>query len=254
MNSNGIDDICYKRNFLTSVIARMDFPSQVPEIARVFPKPLLEIILPEFPIQEPQVTIEHSLQIADLQVKHRQINQGMKWNFYGKDREKTLTITPNALLVSWTKYKSYADLKSQFLAVALRFLEHFENVQVSRFGIRAINEISLSEPLPLDWSKYLNPHLLHLFSFTNEPDVLSRVFHNMEFNFGEFSLRFQFGMHNPDYPARIIRKIFVLDLDAYHQGILDRGDITDLCDKLHKSMQKYFELSITDGLRGIMNE
>jgi uncharacterized protein (TIGR04255 family) len=47
--------------------------------------------------------------------------------------------------------------------------------------------------------------------------------------------------------------VFVLDLDAYHQGLLTAEDIRNDLDAFHLRIQELFESSITDQLRGIMN-
>jgi uncharacterized protein (TIGR04255 family) len=62
-------------------------------------------------------------------------------------------------------------------------------------------------------------------------------------------MRFQYGMHNPDYPAPIKKKIFILDYDAYCNGILTKNDIFKYLPIFHEEVQKLFENSISDKLR-----
>ena len=97
-------------------------------------------------------------------------------------------------------------------------------------------------------------NLLCSFRFYKGAGIVSRVFHNVEYSFDDFNLRYQFGMHNPDYPAPIKKKSFILDLDAYYQGIQDKDEIQKNLDKYHDKIQEVFELSITDKLRTILNE
>ena len=200
------ESICYKRNFLTSVIARIDFPVPIAQVSKGLPKDLYKSIMEMFPIPEPKQILAQEMQISNFQVKQKQISHGVEWNFHGNEKEKTLTISPSSLLVNWSVYKSYENLKMEFLATAIKFLDHFKDTQVSRIGLRAINEIVIDEINPLDWSKYINKNLLHHFKFGTDSASLSRVFHNLEYNFNDFNLRFQFGMHNPDYPAKIAKK------------------------------------------------
>lgn len=80
-----------------------------------------------------------------------------------------------------------------------------------------------------------------------------RNFHNMEFKYDDFNLRFQFGMHNPDYPAAIRQKIFILDFDAYFQGAFENNQMPAMLDNFHNAIQTLFERSITDNLRERMN-
>ena len=60
-------------------------------------------------------------------------------------------------------------------------------------------------------------------------------------------------MHNPDYPAQIKKKIFILDMDVYFNGILNKSDILDHFPKFHSSIQDLFEDSITDAYRRILD-
>ena len=45
-----IDEICYKKNFLTEVIVRIDFVSRMDDICNNLPKSLSKEILKHFPI------------------------------------------------------------------------------------------------------------------------------------------------------------------------------------------------------------
>jgi uncharacterized protein (TIGR04255 family) len=60
-------------------------------------------------------------------------------------------------------------------------------------------------------------------------------------------------MPNPDYPARIRQKVFVLDLDAYTHSLVYITDVGRLLDDFHAAVQRYFEQSITENLRRLMN-
>jgi uncharacterized protein (TIGR04255 family) len=95
--------------------------------------------------------------------------------------------------------------------------------------------------------------MLSTLSLSPKAQFLSRALSTLEFNFGDFNLRYQFGISNPDYPAVIKQKSFILDLDAYYRGIQDAEDIEGTLDKFHDCIQEFFESSITDKLRGIMN-
>jgi uncharacterized protein (TIGR04255 family) len=160
-----------------------------------------------------------------------------------------LTITPNAVLVQRQKYSTYEELKTEFFDVLNAFLDVYSDAVISRFGIRFINEITLDVGAPTNWDGYLNAQLLATLAFFPNPNELCRVFNIVELNFGDLNLKFQFGMHNPDYPATIKRKSFILDLDAYYVGLLDRQEIVSNVDRAHEHIQELFERSITAKLR-----
>ena len=124
--------------------------------------------------------------------------------------------------------------------------------------MRYINNIDIPEEEPLNWTKYIKEKMLDTFNFAKSEiesdDFLSRAFQILEYNYGDFNLRYQFGMPNPDYPAPIRRKYYVLDLDTFYSGQQEVTDIKENIDKFHKCIQTAFEKSITEELRGAMNE
>ena len=108
----------------------------------------------------------------------------------------------------------------------------------------------------MNWDKYLQPELLASFSLAKDKSTLSRAFHTLEFNYGDMYLRFQYGMHNPDYPGVIKRKIFTLDYDAHCNQTIERGAIPQFLNRFHDCINESFENVITDNLRkkmGVIN-
>jgi len=132
-------------------------------------------------------------------------------------------------------------------------LESFPYITTSRLGLRYINEIKTESKNPLDWSDYIQKNLLHLFKYKEDRNYLSRLMHNMEYNFDNFNLRFLYGIANPAYPARITQNLFVLDFDAYIHASILREEVLNHFDSFHGKIQKNFERVITDKLREVMN-
>lgn len=247
-------EICYKRNFLKEVIARVDLLNPLPGVDTALPTALTETALRTFPIAEPREAVQKEVQVGPLGVAQSE-TRFTEWHFHDKDRTKTLTFGRQFILVQYKKYENYEIVRSEFLQVLDRISEHFQDIHPTRVGLRYVNVIERNEPDPLNWSNYLDPSLLSLFSFPQDADrnALSRVFHNIELSFDVFNLRYRLGMHNPDYPARIRQKVFILDLDAYTQSIVELGEIGRLLDTFHGAIQRYFEKSIKEDLRSIMN-
>jgi uncharacterized protein (TIGR04255 family) len=246
--------ICYRKNFLKEVIARVDLLSPLPAVDDALPASLAEVAVRTFPIPEPREALHRAVQIGPEGVSSSE-KRLKEWRFHGRDRTKTLTISREAVLVQHTTYQTYELVRDEFSGILERVAQLFPEAQPSRVGLRYVNSIELPEGNPTDWSSYLAPPLLSLFGFPPEADrpALARVFHNLELSLDAFSIRYRLGMHNPDYPARIRQKVFVLDLDAYLQAYVEIQQVTRLLDKFHQTIQQYFELSITDGLRSIMS-
>src|SRR5205823_1338147 len=119
--------------------------------------------------------------------------------FYGRNREKRFAILPSAVFIQYYKYERYENLREDFIGLLSVYLNHFHDAQPSRLGLRYINHVQLDEPNPLDWRQYFNPYLLSVFEFPHDKFAVSRAFNLLEFAFEDANLRYQFGMHNPDY-------------------------------------------------------
>ena len=248
-------DIHYGKNYLTEVIARVDFLSPIEGMQEKLPKEITAEAKRRFPIVEPQMMFSQHVEVrAPAELSTRQ-TQMKSWNFHGKNRDKTLTINPAAIFVEYIKYSAFEELKQDFSATLTALFETFHEAQPSRLGLRYINNIVLTydNEDPLSWAGLINGNMLNTFRVAPDPKTLARVMSILEFNFGDFNLRYQFGMPNPDYPALIKQKFYVLDIDAYYQGLLEPNEVDIRLTKFHDRIQELFEQSITDKLRGIMN-
>lgn len=247
-----LNSICYRQNFLSQVVARVDLVSPVAGVQTELPKELARAALEYFPIDEPRPVYTQELLVSKNELRARK-HEFTEWNFFGKQREKRLTMMQTAFFVVYTKYQSYEQLRQEFLHTCEAFFECCGEAQPSRMGLRFVNEIRIEGTDPLEWSSYIDSELLHLLDYSVRGAQPIRLFHNLEFSFGEFNLTFNFGLHNPDYPAPIRQRVFILDFDAYYKGLLEPPDLAVLLDKYHRVIQERFEVSITDATRAVMN-
>lgn len=156
------------------------------------------------------------------------------------------------MVIEYIKYEYYKMLHDDFLSVSNALFDAYPKSQVKRLGLRYINNITISDEKPMEWDKYLKPELNSIFVIADNKNTISRVFHVLEFNYGEDSLRFQFGMFNPDYPAPIRKKTYTLDYDMYATKIFDKSNMENTLDHFHEKINHSFEEVITDELRKIM--
>lgn len=250
---SGYNSILYKRNYLDKVIVRVDFLSPISSIESTLPQQLSQIILARFPISEPKQAIAQELQISQSQEVSTQKKSFTEWYFHGRSHEKTLVVIAGSIFAIYDKYESYENVRDEFIGIVKAFFSSFKEAQASRVGLRYINKVHFPEGDPFDWGKYIAPQMLALLSFPKDKTCLSRMFHNLEFAFDECNVRYQFGLHNPDYPAKIRQKVFLLDLDAYYQGAIDPADMEVELANYHDRIQELFEMSITNELREKMN-
>lgn len=244
-----MNEICYKRNYLTNVIARVDFASPIEGIKEKLPPVIMREAIKYFPIDEPpQSMTTRTVQMGAraLSAKDTPFTQ---WTFHGKDREKNLLIAPHYIHIEYLRYKYFESLKKEFTNILSTFFDKYPDVAAKRLGLRYINEFELPNGDPFDWSNYFRSTLLCTHNFPKDKKSIARAFNILEFNPGDFNLRFQFGMHNPDYPAPIKKRHFIMDFDAYRSGLQEFSEISGNLDKYHDEIQKLFEYAITDKFR-----
>lgn len=245
----------YKRNFLNKVIVRIDFLNKISLLNKQIPKNISNVIQSHFPIVEPRESILSELQIKAPNIRELEPKKILDWNFYGKNRKKHLHINWENMFIVFFEYNSFVELKNYFLDITEKLFENFSNeLQVKRLGLRYINSIEVSSKNPFYWGSYLNTNLLSIFKITEDKKQIARAFNNLEINFGDFLLRFQYGMYNPDFPAPIRKKIFILDFDAYSNILFGINEIKAALPIYHENIVEYFEKSIKDGFRRKLNE
>ncbi len=244
----------YKKNFLKEVVVRIDFPVPLRAIrVRVNQKFIREIIK-YYPIQEPIKVIKDALRLLSEPAKNRTGEKRTNWFFHSRNRGEKLCINDTCMFIDVSKYESFAKLRSHFVSALESLFSNYSDVSISRFGLRYTNYIEGNELDPTDWKGYLNPELLSIFEIADSREAISRAFHVLDMNYDDMSLRFQYGMHNPDYPAPIRKKLFVLDFDAYIEAALGKEEVLHNLDTFHGKIESYFERCILEKGRKVLNE
>lgn len=243
-----LDKICYKHTPIKKVIFRIDFLAKVPELNDSLPSEITDVIKTSFPIAEPKNVVARTLQISNTNVLDQNTNI-KEWHFHTAERNATLIIKEDSFAILINNYISFENINQVLSETIDVFFNHYKGLLSRRIGLRYINEIAIEEENPFDWNEYINPNLTSIFNVTENPKNIIRAFHNLEIKIDEIMLKFQYGMINPDYPALIKKKIFILDLDASFTGILKHHEIDSFIKKQHLVIQNQFEYSITQKLR-----
>jgi uncharacterized protein (TIGR04255 family) len=104
------EDIKYNKNFLTDVIARVDFPYPVDAINAKLSTDLMNAIKKSFPSLEPKKGIANELKISNEKVEQKK-TEFTEWRFFSEDRKSNLVIIPAAIFVEFKAYESFNNLK-----------------------------------------------------------------------------------------------------------------------------------------------
>lgn len=246
----------YKKNYLKSVIFRLDFLKSIELIS--FHK-FADEIKETFPISQQKEEEEGSFSM-DLKRKEikdfssRKINF---WLFHNRTKTKELGIHSDYLYINYNKYKNSGELLKDINEVVEKFISIFEIKNIKRMGLRYVNEIELDEKRYLSWEKYINNNLLGSLKFaTINKKAVVRSLGQLVFKEEFGNIVFIFGIRNLDYPDEINRKEFILDFD-YHSVFpfsLEEIDLVERTKSYNQSIERLFEATITRDYRNLLNK
>ncbi len=243
------------KNFLKEVIIRFDFAIPIEGIQNKLPQELAINVRKQFPICEIAQVAEGEINIkidsddTDIGSTKKRYTQ---WRYFGDEKRKLLQIDKKHFALIYYNYKNFAEFQHDYKDILVILQDKLGELQFKRIGLRYINEIKLDEKNPFNWSRYLNANLLSIFKIYPNPSKISRAFHVLNINLNKIKVNFQYGMPNPDYPAPIKQKLFVLDYDAYHEGIIENMEIDSYVDLFRSEIKPLFKGSIKSTLENKM--
>lgn len=255
--------MAYKTHYLTDVILRVDYIAPEESLKKRLDTPVRNTCLRYFPILEP-----HSGETREVMVSNAPGNQNavvnseklVEWHFFGKNREKELVITHNAIFVNFKEYHSFEQLKAEFFAAYEALTADYPEISANRVGLRYINQINLTgdrvvrKSWSTYWNRYIHSTLVQSLSFPDEDGAITRQMTTTEMNYGEYMLRFQHGIFNEDYPAPNKKLIYILDTDIYSVGQYTCDELLRTVDTFHEKAYEWFERMIKDPLRKRMGK
>ncbi|MDI9332172.1 MAG: TIGR04255 family protein [Alphaproteobacteria bacterium] len=251
-NPDNYEKVCYAKPFLKEVIARVDFPEPVAMLSKALPAKFSKSILSRFPISEPQQVQAQELQFSATGAISTNTREEKHWTYYGKEREKTLTLAPQHVVQTSRAYTTFEAFTDDFLEVIEAISKIDSELAANRVGLRYINVIEIDSGDPLEWSDYIDGAMLGNINLNNQKSNISRAFNVLEYNYGNINLKYQFGVANPDYPAIVRRKQFILDLDAFAVGAYELSEIKNVVNNSHALIQDFFEASLKEKARKLM--
>ncbi len=245
-----LDGICYKNNFLSAVVFRIDFSPilKINESVAEFQ----EMIRSDFPILDKTKTLT-----LRAQFQKGETSQGIaefpEWIFSNKDKTLQLNLANEHLSLQTNKYERFEVFKKATERIIGFFTSQYAPVQITRCGLRYINEIVFKEGNPLEWGDFIADSLLHIVnSFPTMKSQIARTIGQTIFNRKDHVLTFTYGLYNKsEYPNPVSRKEFVLDYDCSTVQI-ESSEILSQLDIYHNDIQSLFENSIKDTLRTTM--
>lgn len=242
----------YRKNFLSDVILKINFPV-ILEISEGTPSAFQKKIQDNFPILEPLQEIELKIENKGMDVTQQKSNRTV-WKFRNKESTEFVELDYQSLAIIIKKYTDYNTLKTKAENIFSTLFQLYPNIVVSRLGLRYINKVTLEGIGFFSWTDYLNPSLIKNIDFFNDKTKIRRLLTVSELAIDEDSvLGFQYGILNSTYPSPIVKKEFYLDYDCYTKIQFEKEDLMLKVDKYHQYIKDNFEASITDTLRKVLS-
>lgn len=243
----------YKKNFITSVIFRIDFPL-ILQIKEETPKEFQNKILSAYPILEPIQNIEVHIQDDENGFSSNK-DISTTWNFYTSDKNAWIELSSNHLALVTKKYTEFSAYFESIKKIIDAFNSCYENILINRIGLRYVNQIKLSETDIFEWKKYINEELLGGLNLSEDKNNLKRIMQSTEIKVDEDTdIKIINGIYNSLYPSTIKQKEYVLDFDCYSQIETEKEKICEKIESYHSTIEDYFEKNITDEFRKHLND
>jgi uncharacterized protein (TIGR04255 family) len=243
-------DHTYKRNFIKSVIFRLDFPIPVLSLAEgKRPTEFQRAVLKSFPLREEKKTVLQQVELTpDSVASHR--SEAKLFSFFDPDRTTQIGLAPTFMWVEQTAYRGFEQFEALTSIGIDGLFRTWPDTAVNRLGLRYINGIDEPrEASPTDWNEFIQPKLLEALSVFPGSENLARFLVQAEVRGDDYRLRLVTGMPNPDFPGLVRQRNFLIDIDVYIQEALDQGEIKEKLQKFHGIVIQYFEKAITQKFR-----
>jgi len=237
-------------NFLKNVILKVDFLGEI-KFSQMAVDSFRRAISDDFPNLEPRERISMHMTLDPTQrlTEEKRIKV---YFFSNATTNNSITFEPNAVTFDFRKYNNYDEFRRLVQKVIQNLVTENASTKVSRVGLRYVNQIILNEGHPLEWQGFIKEPLISSIDFVERKNELSRLIGIVELNRSEYSIKFQYGWFNSEYPNPIAKKEFLLDYDCYSKNETDISSVLTQVDVYHTAIKELFRYSILDKLDRIM--
>lgn len=247
-----LEKICYEKNYIKSVIFRIDY-AFISNIRTIIPEEFLIKVIEKFPKFETKEIITQTINVKELKTVSSSQNNFNNFEFSTEDNNKKMVISANYFTMEYKIYEEFNEFKTS-VEMAFNALKDLGYIlDINRVGLRYINEIILEKGNPFQWDGIINESLI--CGTNNFPNLsnISRKMTQVNFNYEDDFVNFYYGIANSEYPAKISKKEFVLDYDCSTK-IIKPNEVLNKLESFHTIIQELFEFSIGEELRKEMGE
>ena len=142
----------YAKNFLTSVIFRVDF-SPILKIDNELPAELQDEIRTDFPEYKKEENITQKTIVNSNGIRLEKPDIHNIYIFSDIRKKKIFRVQYNYISLENKNYQSFSDFKDDNKKLYNIFSQKYRPLDIKRIGLRYINEIVIMNGNPLDHSK-----------------------------------------------------------------------------------------------------
>lgn len=242
----------YRKNYLTKAIFQVRF-DPILKLEQVPPASFQERIKEQFPrLKEGRELliggpVSPKDGTADVQVQ----SVRNRWTFSPPDAVKALAVSAEQFSLEYDRYDSMEVMRADFQYLWGAFLAEYQLAVLNRVGLRYINEIRLASGSATDWRGWISaPVIAGVLGVPTPQGVqLSRSMSLVFWEGEDYRIRFQYGVHNSDFPNPVVKREFILDYDCFSTSPLDVSQVENCLRTYNEMIDALFEQHIGDELR-----
>lgn len=249
----------YKKDYITNFIIRFDYNDIKEEILEDLQK-IFESKY-KFIINETKMVETGKIKV-DFEKKQSEIkSEGIKKEFslFNVERTERLKFSSDMFIYETIKYTGYDSIKGIIKEFIDIINKNGKEELFNRMGMRYINNIELpyeKKEEIFDWGDYINEKIWNNNQFIDNSNLLQKIT-VQEFKSGNkdsnIIFRLQTGIPNPNKPAEIIKKNFLIDIDGFTMNVEKMINAFSKLQEIHDELSNIFDNCIEEKLIKIMN-
>lgn len=247
----------YKKDFITNFIIRFDYndieETIFEDLQKIFEEKYKFVINETRMVETGKITVDFKNKESEIE------SNGMKKEFclFNIERTERLKFSKDTFIYETIKYTSYEDIKDKVKEFIDIVSKNGKEELFNRIGMRYINNIELpysKKEEIFNWENYINESIWNNSQFSNT--ILQKITvqeFKSEKEDSNIIFRLQTGIPNPNKPAEIIKKNFLIDIDGFTMNVEKMANALDKLQEIHDELSNIFDKCIEENLIKIMN-